>query len=64
MILTEAEYDTNDKNRAKMADDFEWMAFETRMRTLMRGVLEPVIAMNIEDREDMMHIDERNISHV
>ena len=60
-ILTEAEYEMNDKNRAKAADQMEWLHFETRMRNMVRKVLEPVISMTTEDREDMMNIDERNI---
>lgn len=64
MILTEAEYDQQDKDRAKAADEMGWLHFETRMRNLMRRVLEPVISMTTEDREDMLAIDERNQQQV
>jgi len=35
------------------------MAFETKMRDLMKKVLEPVIAMSIEDREMMFAIQQK-----
>ena len=35
------------------------MAFETKMRDLMRKVLQPVIAMCIEDREVMFGIEQK-----
>ncbi len=38
------------------ADELAWMAFETKMRDLMRKVLQPVIAMCIGDREVMFGI--------
>ncbi len=44
---------------AKGADELAWLAFETKMRDLMRRVMQPVIAMCIEDREVMFGIEQK-----
>ena len=40
-----------------------WLNFETRMRTLVRGLLEPVVDMSQKDREGMLIIEENFNGH-
>ena len=55
-----AEMLTVDDNKiARGADELSWLAFETKMRDLIRRVLNPVIAMCIEDREVMFSIEQK-----
>jgi hypothetical protein len=53
-MLSEKQYDDG-KNQSQ--DEIAWLSFETRMRHLMRKVLEPVISMCVEDRESMFEIE-------
>lgn len=34
-----------------------WLNFETRMRTMVRGLMEPVVEMSQADREGMLIIE-------
>jgi len=36
------------------------MAFETKMRDVIRGCIEPIIAMSVEDREVMFAISRKD----
>ena len=40
-----------DDKRARAADELMWLDFETRMRGLIRKVIEPALRLSIEDRE-------------
>ena len=40
-----------------------WLNFETRMRGLVRGLLEPVIEMSQKDREGMLIMEENFNGH-
>jgi len=55
--LEEAEYNAYDEKRAKAADELMWMDFETRMRSLMKKVVEPALQLSIEDREANIELD-------
>lgn len=35
----------HDRKRAKAADELAWLEFETRMRHIIRGMMEPAILM-------------------
>ena len=36
------------------ADELMWLSFETRMRNLIKGLVEPVVEISQRDREEML----------
>lgn len=57
--LQDAEYTMDDHKRAKAADELMWLEFETRMRGLIRRVVEPMLKLSIEDRENSLELETR-----
>jgi hypothetical protein len=49
----------DDHKRAKAADELMWLEFETRMRGLIRRVVEPMLKLSIEDRENSLELETR-----
>ena len=49
----------DDHKRAKVADELMWLEFETRMRGLIRRVVEPMLKLSIEDRENSLELETR-----
>ena len=50
LALRDAEYREADEFRAKVADEFQWLGFETKMRKLIQEILDPVIVLAQDDR--------------
>ena len=48
--LEEAEYKIYDEERAKAADQLEWMAFETKVRDCIKNLVTPVFTLATEER--------------
>jgi hypothetical protein len=48
--LEEAEYKIYDEERAKAADQLEWMAFETKVRDYIKNLVTPVFTLATEER--------------
>jgi hypothetical protein len=46
-----------DDLRAKAADEMMWLEFETRMRSLIRRVIEPALKLSVEDRETNLDLE-------
>ena len=46
-----------DDQRAKAADEMMWLEFETRMRGLIRRVIEPALMLSVEDRETNIDLE-------
>ena len=57
--VQEADYSVADDKRAKAADELMWLEFETRMRGLIRRVVEPALKLSIEDRESNLDLEMR-----
>ena len=43
--------------RQPSADELMWLNFETKVRNIMRGMLEPVVDMSTKDREGMLILE-------
>lgn len=52
-----ADYANQDDKRAKAADELMWLEFETRMRGLIRRVVEPALKLSLEDRENNLELE-------
>jgi hypothetical protein len=59
IALEEEEYRIEDDKRAKAADEMMWLEFETRMRGLIRRVVEPALKLSMEDRENSLELELR-----
>ena len=44
----------NRSARQPSADELMWLNFETKIRNVMRGMLEPVVDISTKDREGML----------
>ena len=44
--------------RQLSADELMWLNFETKVRNIMRGMLEPVVDISTKDREGMLILEE------
>ena len=44
--------------RQPSADELMWLNFETKVRNIMRGMLEPVVDISTKDREGMLILEE------
>ena len=45
------------------ADELMWLNFETRMRGIVRGLLEPVVEISQKDREGMLILESNLNGH-
>ena len=49
--------------RTPAADELMWLNFETRMRNMIRGLMEPVVDMSQKDREGMIIMEDNFNGH-
>lgn len=54
--LQQAEYIAYDEERARAADELEWLDFETRMVGVVKQMIEPALLLSIEDREQNIEL--------
>ena len=54
---------TQIETRTAAADELMWLNFETRMRTMIRGLMEPMVDMSQKDREGMIIMEENFNGH-
>ena len=46
-----------DGNRAKAADELAWADFETRMRGIVKKVVDPALELTVESREKSIEME-------
>lgn len=54
---------TGENYHPTSADELMWLSFETRMRTLIKGLLDPVVEISQKDRECMLVLEENFNGH-
>jgi hypothetical protein len=54
--LQQAEYIAYDEERARAADELEWLDFETRMIGVVKQMIEPALLLSMEDREQNIEL--------
>ena len=54
VVLQEADYREQDEFRAKIADQNQWMDFETKTRQMVQKLLQPVVQSSILNRENFI----------
>lgn len=59
-IISESDYNGEDKKRFKTGNEMQWMDFETRMRQLMGTMIQSVIDVTVEDQSTMLTLETEN----
>ncbi len=55
--MQQAEYKAYDEERARAADELEWLDFETRMVNLVKQMLEPALLLSTQDRQQSIELE-------
>ena len=63
-LMSQLSDNSNRKNDiVNPADELQWLNFETRMRGVIKGLLEPVVEISQKDREGMLVLEDNFNGH-